>query len=179
MVKIEHIVWLIGIYALIIFIIGIIAIGNSGCCLCNQVKEAEKTIKTKNEKIQELENILDERELLIYKYDEQQSQDDTLVNTIKAQRDKCYENLLITKTQHNECKRDVQKDYYYIVKKGDSLSALALIYYNNYELWNIIAQYNNIANPDFIKIHTYLRIKRKITEDEKARAVNAHIARYD
>lgn len=55
-----------------------------------------------------------------------------------------------------ETKKETTTVYYYTVKKGDTLSAIAKKYGTTYKK---IAEYNNIADPNVIKVGQKLKIK--------------------
>ena len=51
-------------------------------------------------------------------------------------------------------------EYEYIVKEGDTLSALSEKFYGNMKHYSFIAKYNNIKNPDLITVNQKVKMPR-------------------
>ncbi len=53
----------------------------------------------------------------------------------------------------------------YRVSAGDSLSAISMKAYGNFDYWPVLAKVNNIANPDVIFVDSTVKIPAKVEAD--------------
>ena len=67
----------------------------------------------------------------------------------------------------------------YVIKKGDTLGKVAKEFYNDYELYKKLAEYNGILNPDLVMLGQTIEIpsKAELIGGAQQPAINAGIAR--